>query len=264
MFKPGDNVILYDKKERVYLINLEQESNFESHLGNIAHNDIIGIEEGNWVQTNNGHWLLVFKPTRNEFVVNMDRIATVIYPKDSAAIINKANLNMGSKVIEAGSGSGSLTIAISEAIGPKGHLFSYDLREDMSSKAKQNFNKLLPNSDNVTFKIGDVNLKIDEKEADAIIFDLPEPWNAVDQALVSLRHGGVIIAFLPTIMQVSNYVDSLKKTLQFSLIETTELLERPWTIGGRSIRPDHMMTGHTGFITFARKCFIRPDKESTE
>ena len=263
MFKSGDSVILYDKKERVYLIQIDTESQFESHLGNISHSDIIGLDEGAWIQTNNGHWLSAFKPTKNEFIVNMDRIATVIYPKDSAAIINKANLKSGARVIEAGSGSGSLTISIAETIGPDGHLYTYDLREDMSQKSQLNLKTILPNSNNVTFKIGDVSHQIDEHEVDAIILDLPEPWEVVNQALKALKYGGIIISFLPTIIQVSNYVDTLRDCLQFTLIETTELLERSWTVGGRSIRPDHRMTGHTGFITFARKCFVRPDKEST-
>ena len=253
----GDPVILSDRRERQYMFVLEPSGRFESHIGNIDHEELVGKTEGSWVYTKTGHWLIAFKPTRAEYTVNMKRIATVIYPKDIGTIINYSNLFPGARVVEAGSGSGALTIALSNAVGPSGHIYSYDLRKDMSELAKENLSRISETPDNVTFKVGDTSVQIDESDVDSVIFDMPEPWHTIQKVYESLKPGGIILSFLPTIMQVSDLTQTLRTIGEFTLINTVELMERPWEVGGRSVRPSHRMVGHTGFITTARKCQSR-------
>ena len=233
---------------------IESDHQFESHIGNLSHEDLIGIVEGSWVQTKTGHWLVAFRPTRAEYTLKMKRIATVIYPKDIGAIVACANLFPGARVVEAGSGSGALTIALSNAVGNNGHIYSYDLRSDMSDLAKENLSRISGPTNNVSFKIGDIDDGISEKEIDSVVLDVPEPWHSVSHVYQSLKPGGMFVSFLPTIMQVGDLVQELKREGKFALIHTKEILERPWEVGGRSIRPSHRMVGHTGFVTMGRKC----------
>ena len=136
MFEYGETITLWDRRERQYMFTLAIGKRFESHIGNVAHEDIVGQSEGSWITTNKGHFLLAFRPTKAEYTVNMKRIATVVYPKDIGIILSYANVYPGAKVLEAGSGSGALTIALSDAVGSTGSVISYDVREDMSKLAQ--------------------------------------------------------------------------------------------------------------------------------
>ena len=259
-FEEGDLAVLYDRRSREYLVHLKNSATFESHLGNLDHSKIIGKPEGSWIPTSTGHLFLAFKPTRFQYTLNMPRVATIVYPKDIGAIITYSNIATGSTVVEAGSGSGSLTINLSEIVGDQGHVYSYDIRSDMSDTAGSNLRKFNPNYKNVTFKIGDVSETLREQNMDAVILDLPEPWHSVDSAAKALRFGGTLLSFLPNVSQVSDLVEEIKKHPEFSLINTIEIMERSWDVSGRTMRPSHKMIGHTGFITTARKCTPRPKR----
>jgi tRNA (adenine57-N1/adenine58-N1)-methyltransferase len=187
-------------------------------------------------------------------------VATIVYPKDQGSITTYSNILPGAKVVEAGSGSGSLTITLSEMVGKNGHVDSYDIRQDMSLTAKSNLQNYNPGYNNVSFHIGDVSEAIPHHNVDSLILDLPEPWNVVDSAAQCLKLGGTFLSFLPNISQVSDLVEKLKKHPEFSLISTIEIMERSWDISGRTMRPSHRMIGHTGFITTTRKCVPRPKK----
>ena len=255
----GDTVILNDRRDRQYMFTVEENGVFESHVGNLKHSSIIGSKEGTWFRTSKESWVIIFRPTKYDLSLNMSRIATIVYPKDVGAIITYSNIRPGSRVLEAGSGSGSLTIALSDAVGEYGHIYSYDVRNDMSQMASTNVTKYAHAPSNVTFKLGDISENITECEIDSVILDLPEPWSALHNIQSSLRDGGILLAFVPTIMQVSDLVESLRKLAEFTTIKTIEIIERPWDVGGRSVRPSHRMIGHTGFITTARKCLSRED-----
>ena len=257
-FEEGDQAVLYDRRSREYLVYLEKSNTFESHLGNLDHSKIIGKPEGSWIPTSTGHLFLAFKPTRFQYTLNMPRVATIVYPKDIGAIVTYSNISNGDIVIEAGSGSGSLTINLSEIVGEEGHVYSYDIRSDMSETAESNLRKFSPNYKNVTFKIGDVSKTLLEQNVDAVILDLPEPWHSVDSSAKALKFGGTFLSFLPNVSQVSDLVEEIKKHPEFSLINTVEIIERSWDVSGRTMRPSHKMIGHTGFITTARKCTQRP------
>ncbi len=261
MFEYGETVTLWDRRERQYMFTLAIGKRFESHIGNVEHEDLVGQSEGSWITTNKGHFLLAFRPTRAEFTVNMKRIATVVYPKDIGIILSYANVYPGAKVLEAGSGSGALTIALSDAVGSTGSVISYDIREDMSKLAQSNLEIVAEFPQNVTFKVGNLQEENIESDFDSAVLDMPEPWHCIENVSTSLKLGGVLLTFLPTIMQVSDLVESLRKSGKYALIATREIMERPWQIEGRSVRPMHRMVGHTGFITTARRYLPKPFNE---
>ena len=240
------------------MFTLDIGKRFESHIGNVAHEDIVGQSEGSWITTNKGHFLLAFRPTKAEYTVNMKRIATVVYPKDIGIILSYANVYPGAKVLEAGSGSGALTIALSDAVGSIGSVISYDVREDMSKLAQSNLETVAEFPQNVSFKVGNLQEEDLESDFDSAVLDMPEPWHCIENVSNSLKLGGVLLTFLPTIMQVSDLVESLRKSGKYALIATREIMERPWQIEGRSVRPMHRMVGHTGFITTARRYLPKP------
>jgi tRNA (adenine57-N1/adenine58-N1)-methyltransferase len=189
-----------------------------------------------------------------DFTRLMPRIATVIYPKDLGAILTQADIFPGASVLEAGIGSGALTIALARAVGERGSVVSYDVRLDMIERAQKNVGAFLPDHSHLTVKLGDVYQGFEEEELDRIVLDLPEPWQVVPHASRALSPGGILMSFLPTVPQVQDVVRVLREQGTFDMIETIEVLVRPWSVIGRSVRPSHRMVGHTGFITTARRC----------
>ena len=258
VFNEGDYAVLSDRKRRQYLFQLESTGRFESHIGNVCHDELIGNVEGSWVETSTGHWLVAFKPTMADFILKMPRIATVVYPKDLGAIIIQGDIFPGARVIEAGTGSGAATIALSRIVGPDGRIFSYDVRQDMINQAKENIESIRPGFSNITMKLSDVNSGFDEEDVDRVFLDLPEPWVIVPFAEAALVNGGILISFLPTILQVHKFSTALTEHGLFQNVETFEIMSRDWEVGVRSVRPSHRMIGHTGFITTARKCCVHP------
>jgi tRNA (adenine57-N1/adenine58-N1)-methyltransferase len=157
-------------------------------------------------------------------------------------------------VLEAGTGSGAVTIALVRAVGERGRVVSYDVRPDMIERAEANVAAVLRDRSTLTIKLGDVYEGIAEEGLDRIVLDLPEPWHVVPHASHALAPGGILLSFLPTVLQVHDLTQSLKSAGTFDLIETMELLVREWSVGERSVRPAQRMVGHTGFITTARRC----------
>jgi tRNA (adenine57-N1/adenine58-N1)-methyltransferase len=254
VFREGDQALILDRRGRRYLEKLNSESEFHSHLGNIPHSDVIGRPEGVRLTTNRGHRLLVLKPTMADFTRQMPRIATVVYPKDLGAIIVFGDIFPGARVLEAGTGSGAVTIALLRAVGAKGRVISYDVREDMIERAQSNIESMFVETERLTLKLGDVYQGFEETGLDRIVLDLPEPWQVVRHAAAALVPGGLFLSFLPTVLQFHELTKALRHQGEFDMIETVEVLVRPWSVGGRSVRPDQRMVSHTGFITTARKC----------
>ena len=253
VFREGDHALIIDRKERRYLIKLRSSSAFESHVGRFAHDDLIGQDEGSWVTTGRGHWLLAVKPTMADFTRTMPRIATVVYPKDLGAILIQGDIFPGARVLEGGTGSGAVTITLLRAVGERGQVVSYDLRADMIERALTNVGDAFPSHTNLNVKQGDVYDGFEEDALDRIVLDVPEPWRVVPHASEGLVPGGIFLSFLPTVLQVYELTKALRAQRTFHIIETIEVLVRPWSVGGRSVRPAHRMVGHTGFITTARR-----------
>ncbi len=257
VFGEGDHAVVVDRRGRRYMIRLESSGLFESHVGSFRHSELIGRPEGVWMATALGHRVVVFKPTMADFTREMPRIATVVYPKDLGAILVHGDIFPGARVLEAGSGSGALTIALLRAVGEDGHVYSYDVRDDMIRQARSNVEAMLPGAANLTMVKGDVYEGIEDRELDRMVLDLPEPWQAAAHASEALAPGGILTSFLPTVLQVRDLAEALRRLGTFELIETVEVLVRPWEVGVRSVRPSHRMVAHTGFITTARRCSPR-------
>ena len=258
VFHEGDHALIIDRRGRRYLTLLRAGAKFESHLGAFPHDDAIGAEAGSWMTTNRGHVLLAVKPTMADFALDMPRIATVGYPKDLGAILVYGDIFPGARVLEAGCGSGAVTMALLRAVGERGSLVSYDVRQDMIDRTRANVGSMIHDTSNLTLKLGDVYESIEERELDRIVLDLPEPWHVVPHASEALLPGGIFVSFSPTVLQVHEFVRTLRAARTFDMLETMEVLQRPWNISNRSVRPEHRMVAHTGFITVARKCSPRP------
>ena len=258
VFKENEYAMIVDRRGRRYLARLRAAAAFESHIGNFPHAELVGREEGAWVTTSMGHNVFAVKPTMADFTQAMPRIATVVYPKDLGAVLVHGDIFPGAAVLEAGCGSGALTIALLRAVGEKGRVVSYDVRQDMIERTLTNVDSGAPGHTNLTLKLGDVYQGFEESGLDRIVLDLPEPWQVVPHASEKLVPGGLLLSFLPTVPQVQQLTQELRKQRTFELVETFEILMRPWSVTGRSVRPSHRMVGHTGFITTARRSSPRP------
>ena len=261
-FREGEYIQLLDRRGRSYLVHLTDRNLFESHLGNYPAADLIGQEEGVWITTNKDHRLMAVRPTLSDLTLRMPRLATVMYPKDLGAMLFYADIFPGARVLEAGTGSGALTMTLLRAVGDDGRVFTYDLRQDMIEQAETNVARYFDSWDNLEIKIGDVYERIEEDDLDRVILDLPEPWHVVPHASDSLVPGGLFFGFVPTVPQVDELVKTLRSQRTFSMIETMEIMMRQWNVSGRSVRPSHRMVGHTGFIITARKTSPRQASDS--
>jgi tRNA (adenine57-N1/adenine58-N1)-methyltransferase len=253
LLRENDPIILLDRKNREYLARLDKARAIAIRGGRIAVETIIGQSEGIVVRSSVNEPFLVFRPTLPQLIPNLPRSAQVIYPKDIGPILLWADLFPGARVVEAGVGAGALTMALLRALGNEGQLISYELREDFAALARKNVGRYFGPAPNWTIKLADIILELSETDIDRIILDLPEPWQLVDRAWQALRPGGILLAYLPTVLQVKSFVDALREDRRFACIETSENFMRFWHFKGMSARPQHRMVAHTGFLTSARR-----------
>jgi tRNA (adenine57-N1/adenine58-N1)-methyltransferase len=221
----------------------------------IPHDAMIGRPDGSLITLSGGKRMLAVRPTLAEYVLKMPRGAQVIYPKDLAMITVWADLYPGARVFEAGTGSGSLTMALLRAVGERGSVVSYEAREDFARTALKNIERYLGRPAALTVRHRDAYEGLDaaDQSFDRIVLDLPEPWRVIPHIADALRPGGVYLSYVPTVPQVMQTVEALERATVFGLIQTFETLLRTWNVQGRSVRPDHRMVAHSGFITVARK-----------
>jgi tRNA (adenine57-N1/adenine58-N1)-methyltransferase len=253
----GDLIVLIDKVGRRHRVRLKAGERHSLHSGVIGHDELIGRPEGIVVTTQLGARLLAVRPTFAEQVTGRVRQAQPIYPKDLGAILVGADINPGARVLEAGTGTGALTLALLRAVGAEGLVISYEQREDFLEAAKRAIAETLGGlPPNLELKLGDVYAGIDEvgeRDMDRVMLDLPEPWQAVPRARNALRPGGIIFAHCPNVSQVQRFFECLREVRGFGMLEAFEVLQRGWTVRGRSMRPSHRMVAHTGFLCFARR-----------
>jgi tRNA (adenine57-N1/adenine58-N1)-methyltransferase len=255
-FEAGERALLVDERGRRFLVRLQPGATFHFHGGAVPHDLILGSAEGTEVHSTTGASLLCLRPRLTDFVLKMPRGAQVIYPKDIGAVLVYADIAPGSTVLEAGTGSGALTIALCRATGPEGRVVSFESRADFHERATENveafFGKVPPWVD---LRLGDVReVSGGEDVFDRVVLDLPEPWAVLDEVAGALRTGGILCTYLPTVNQVQEAVLSLEGK-GFSQVETFEVLLRTWHVTARSVRPDHRMVAHTGFVTVGRKTY---------
>jgi tRNA (adenine57-N1/adenine58-N1)-methyltransferase len=247
--RAGERVLLVDAKDRRYLLRLRAGATFHTHAGIVAHDDLIGAAEGATVEGTTGRSFLVLRPTLADVVLKMPRGAQVIYPKDLGAILLAADIGPGVRVLESGVGSGALSMTLLRA---GASVLGYELRPEFADKAKENVVALLGEEVDYTVEIRDVTAGIAAEDLDRVLLDMPCPWEVVEHAAAALRPGGILLSYLPTINQTAQLREVLSKG-PWGLAETAELLRRSWHVEPRSVRPDHRMVAHTGFLTTARR-----------
>jgi tRNA (adenine57-N1/adenine58-N1)-methyltransferase len=253
-FQDGEQALLIDQRGKRHLLLLRKGETFHSDRGWIPHDTIIGQPDGSWVRTSKGMRYLALRPTLSEYVLDMPRGAQVIYPKDLAMVMFWADIFPGARVLEAGMGSGALTLALLRAVGPEGKVISYEQREDFARRALANIHVRMGEVTNLAVRLRPVEEGLAEEEpVDRAVFDLPEPWLLVEPVARVLRSGGIFLSYVPTIIQSHQLSEALRRHPGYALLETFETLFRPWNIEGTSVRPFHRMVAHTGFLTVARR-----------
>ncbi|MBI1963414.1 MAG: tRNA (adenine-N1)-methyltransferase [Candidatus Rokubacteria bacterium] len=250
----GESVLLIDRRGRRYPAVLRRGALVDMRGGKIPHDDLIDHDEGGTVTSTRGERFLVVRPTLAEYVLEMPRGAQVIYPKDLAMILFWADVYPGARVLEAGMGSGALTLALLRAVGPEGRVISYEQREEFARRALANIHTRVGEVANLVVRLGPVEEGLaDEEPVDRVLLDLPEPWKLTKLVAAALRPGGILLCYVPTIIQSHQISETLQRERHWALVETFETLFRPWNIEGQSVRPFHRMVAHTGFITVARR-----------
>lgn len=252
IFEPGDKALLTDRRARRYMLTLKEGAAFHFHKGIVQHDAIIGLPDGSRVTSTGSEVLTVFRPTYADYVLKMPRGAQVIYPKDVAIMLMQADIYPEARVLEAGIGSGATTLALLRAIGPNGRVIAYEQREDFATRALTNIEEYQGAAANLEIRMASIYEPIEPTEVDRVVLDLPEPWRALNQVEGALRSGGILASFLPTILQVHRLSEELEVRPRWTSTWTQETLTRTWHIDGQSVRPDHRMVAHTGFLTFAR------------
>ncbi len=249
--RDGEQILLVDRKDRRYLFALKSGSEFHSHAGSVAHDDLIGGPAGTNVKSSGGATYLVVRPTLNDFILKMPRGAQVIYPKDIGPMLMLADIFKGARVFESGLGSGALSTALLRA---GAEIFGYELREDFARKAQKNVATFLGEEalDGYHVELRDAYEGVDATDIDRAMLDLPEPWQVIPHLTPVLRLGGIIVAYTPSITQAVRVREVLAEG-PYAMTTTMEVLNRGWHIDGHAVRPDHRMVAHTGFLTHARR-----------
>lgn len=257
-FRVGDRCQLTDPKGKINTVSLKHGDEFHTHRGVVKHDDIIGLPDSSVVLNSSGIEYLVMRPLLVDFVMSMPRGAAIIYPKEAQAILGQADIFPGARVVEAGVGSGALSLWLLRAIGPTGFLYSFERREEFAEIARANvstFHGYTPENWSVT--VGDLQEALPETvasgQADRVVLDMLAPWECVDMVAEALVPGGVVLMYVATVTQLSRVVEALRATGQFSHPQSSETIVRGWHVEGLAVRPEHRMIGHTAFLVTARK-----------
>lgn len=254
----GETVLLTDRKKRRYMLNLAAGEQWHSHGGVLEHDAVIGQVEGSVVTTTKGAEMLALRPTQDDYVMKMTRGAQVVYSKDQAMILSLADIRPGCVVIEAGAGSGALTMALLNAVGPAGRVISFERRDDHAAVAAKNVARFFGGTPaNWTLTVGDAADGFAQYNPHRVLLDMLEPWQVVPFAAEALAPGGIILGYTPGVPQVMRFTDALWDDGRFANVATSETLVRGWDIDGLAVRPAHRMVAHTAFLTTARRVLPR-------
>jgi len=253
-FSAGDRVQLTDPKGKLYSFTIVPGKEWHTHKGWITHDDLIGMPEGSVVSTTAGLKFTAFKPLLADYVLTMPRGATIVYPKDAAMIVGLADIYPGARVLEAGVGSGALTISLLRAAGDKGYVHSVERRADFAENARSNVDAYFESApSNWKLDVGDLQDQNFDSEFDRVILDMLAPWECVDIAARALRPGGVFLSYVATTTQLSATAEAIKEDGRFTEPESSETLVRGWHHEGLAVRPQQRMIGHTGFLIQSRR-----------
>lgn len=254
----GDYVLIYLDSRRTYMIKVQVGQTFHTHKGYLRLDELIGKSYGEPIKSSLGVTFATLKPALTDYMMKSGRNTQIVYPKDAALLVMFSGIGPGSRVFESGTGTAALTTALAHYVGQSGKVYTYELRPEFQKNAAKNLqrSKLI---NNVEMKSGDVTMGIEEKDLDAVILDLAVPWLVVPHAYKALKPSGILVSFSPTIDQVVRTTEALREN-GFVFIETVECLMRTMQVERGKTRPNTMMTGHTGYITHARK-ILKPENE---
>ncbi|SEA80542.1 tRNA (adenine-N1)-methyltransferase [Leifsonia sp. 21MFCrub1.1] len=257
-FRAGDRVQLTGPKGRMNTITLEPGKLFHSHRGVLPHDAIIGLPDGSVVTNNAGVEHLALRPLLTDFVMSMPRGAAIVYPKDAAQILALADIFPGATVVEAGVGSGALSLWLLRAIGPEGRLLSFERREEFADVARDNAATFLGGDPgNWTLTVGDLQdalpAAVEPGTVDRVVLDMLAPWETLDAVTAALKPGGVVICYVATVTQLSRVAEAIRASGDYTHPQSNETMVRGWHVEGLAVRPDHRMIAHTGFLITARR-----------
>lgn len=261
-FRAGDRVQLTGPKGRLNTITLETGVVFHTHRGMVHHDSLIGLPDASVVTASNGDEYLALRPLLGDFVMSMPRGAAIVYPKDAAQILSLGDIFPGAKVIEAGVGSGALSLWLLRGIGPTGSLTSFERREEFATVAKANVVTFLgAEPENWTVTVGDLveslPSAVEGGSIDRVVLDMLAPWECLDVVADALTPGGVVLCYIATVTQLSRVAEAVRATGMFTDPDSSETMVRGWHVEGLAVRPDHRMVAHTGFLLTARR--LAPD-----
>jgi len=256
----GDYVVLFLDVRRTYMVRVEVGKTFHTHKGFLKLDDLVSKNYGETIRTSLGIDFTALKPSLMDYIMKSSRNTQITYPKDAALIVMFSGIGSGSRVVESGTGTGALTTTLAHYVKPGGKVYSYEMREEFQKGAEKNLRRagLL---EYVELKSGDATLGFDERDVDAVILDLAVPWLVIPHAYGALKPSGSIVSFSPTMDQVVKATEALGEQ-NFVCIETVECLMRGMQVERGKTRPQTLMTGHTGYITYARKALKEVSQEN--
>jgi tRNA (adenine57-N1/adenine58-N1)-methyltransferase len=251
--RDGDPVLLVDRRGRRHLKRLRAGHRLVIRSSVLACDRLIGLPEGSRIGGGRDEEFRVFRPSYAEAVPLFERPAEPIFAKDAGLILTRGDIRPGQTAIEIGVGCGALSMALLRCLGPAGRLVTYEIREDFAEEARRNVLRYEGETPNWEIRVRDATSGLDERDVDRIVIDVPDIVSVLAAATEALRDGGILVAFSPTVLQVKETHDAIAAGSALGLAETFEVLERKWHIDANSMRPDHRMVAHTGFITVARR-----------
>ncbi|MEZ7755072.1 tRNA (adenine-N1)-methyltransferase [Microbacterium paraoxydans] len=257
-FREGDRVQLTGPKGRLHTVTLREDGELHTHHGVLRHRDLIGLPDGSVVANSSGHEYLALRPLLRDFAMSMPRGAAIVYPKDAAQIVMQADIFPGATVVEAGVGSGALSLSLLRAVGSTGRLLSFERREDFAEVAQANVETFFgERPDSWRVVVGDLVAALpDEVEpgtVDRVVLDMLAPWECIEAVAEALTPGGVVLCYIATATQLSRVAEFIRGTGLFTDPEASETMVRGWHVEGLAVRPDHRMVAHTGFLLTARR-----------
>jgi len=255
--RDGDLAQLVGLRHKHFILTLQAGAKFETHRGILYHDDLIGKPWGTQVFSHIGSPFFLLQPSLADLITELPRTTQILYPKDIGFILVTMGIGPGQTVMEAGTGSGSMTTALAYAVGPNGRVISYEIKPDAQNLARKNLTRfgLDPRVD---FKLRDIGQGFDERDVDSFFLDVPNPYDYMEQVRAALKPGGYLCCLIPTFNQVEKTLQALRQT-KFAFVEVCELLLRYYKPEPARIRPTDRMVAHTGFLLFARR--IEPGED---
>jgi tRNA (adenine57-N1/adenine58-N1)-methyltransferase catalytic subunit len=249
--RDGDLAELVGLRHKHFILTLKAGAKFETHRGVLLHDELIGKGWGTQVLSHLGAPFFLLQPSLADILIDLPRSTQILYPKDIGFILVTMGIGPGKKVIEAGTGSGSMTIAAAYAVGAEGRVISYEVRPDMQNLARKNIERVGLGS-RVDFKLRDIQQGLDENDGDAFFLDVPNPWDYVAQVRAAIKPGAFLCSLVPTVNQVQDLLLALRRG-SFAFLEVCEILLRYYKPEPSRLRPTDRMVAHTGFLVFGRK-----------